>query len=81
MLVLAVLGISALGVVAVLAFTGDIADGRREDEYQIAGEWINDFCLSPAGLNLSTIGHSVFTEILRYRSPLGPRLPHLNVNS
>ena len=36
----------------VLAFTGDIAFSGKPQEYQIAFEWIEDFCLSPSGLNL-----------------------------
>ncbi len=36
----------------VLAFTGDVAFSGKSQEYLIASEWIEDFCLSPSGLNL-----------------------------
>jgi predicted MPP superfamily phosphohydrolase len=36
----------------VLAFTGDIAYSGKREEYDIAAEWIEGFCLSSSGLNL-----------------------------
>ncbi len=38
--------------VDVLAFTGDIAYSGKQNEYEIASAWIEEFCLSPSGLNL-----------------------------
>jgi hypothetical protein len=36
----------------VLAFTGDITHSGKKEEYEIAAQWIEDFCLSSSGLNL-----------------------------
>lgn len=38
----------------IVAFTGDIAFSGKTDEYEIAHNWIDETCLSSAGLNLPT---------------------------
>lgn len=36
----------------VVAFTGDIAHSSKPAEYAIAGEWLDDLCFKPSGLNI-----------------------------
>lgn len=42
--------------VDVVVFTGDIAFSGKEAEYKIAGDWLDDLCLQPTGLNLDPKG-------------------------